>query len=412
VRFLWYPRKAALRAGIAGSSSWDDANIGDYSVAMGNGTKATGGGSAAFGTAWATHDFAFAAGVAANAAGPASVAFGSTTLASGGNSAALGHSTTASGLASTSTGYDTSAESVASFAAGRANVGGGNPTTWVETDPLFEIGNGSLQTARANAVTVLKSGDVGLRTTAPEALLHVMESSAGAVTANANSIAVFERSAGGWVSILGADGNSKGMLFGNTSDPNSGGIVYDQASVATNAMQFRTGGNTTQMLIDSSGNVGIGTNSPAFLLHVDGSAGKPGGGSWSVASDERLKKNVHELRGALEKLLELRGVTFEYVDPESIGELDGERMGLIAQEVEQVFSDWVEEGRDGYKRLTVRGFEALAVEALRELRAEKDAELTELRARLERSENAIAALSDALARMSAPLDALSPAERR
>ena len=32
---------------------------------------------------------------------------------------------------------------------------------------------------------------------------------------------------------------------------------------------------------------------------------------------------------------------------------------MIAQEVEQVFPDWVETGKDGMKRLSIRGFEAL-----------------------------------------------------
>ena len=48
---------------------------------------------------------------------------------------------------------------------------------------------------------------------------------------------------------------------------------------------------------------------------------------------------------------------------------------MIAQEVEPVFPDWVESGPEGYKRLTYRGFEALTVEALRELREEKDVQL-------------------------------------
>jgi hypothetical protein len=38
------------------------------------------------------------------------------------------------------------------------------------------------------------------------------------------------------------------------------------------------------------GSVGIGTTAPGFTLHVNGSAGKPGGGSWSSASDARLKE--------------------------------------------------------------------------------------------------------------------------
>lgn len=130
------------------------------------------------------------------------------------------------------------------------------------------------------------------------------------------------------------------------------------------------------------GNVGIGTTSPQFLLHVNGSAGKPGGGSWAVASDSRLKKNVHSLDHALDRLLRLRGVRFQYNDPTAINELPGVQTGMIAQEVEQVFPNWVDSGAGGYKHVTFRGFEALTVEALRELREEKDSSVATLEARL------------------------------
>ena len=126
-------------------------------------------------------------------------------------------------------------------------------------------------------------------------------------------------------------------------------------------------------------NVGIGTESPQFKLHVAGSAGKPGGGSWSNSSDHRLKKNISDLDGSLDRLMRLRGVSFEYIDPKAINELEGERIGMIAQEVEEVLPDWVDEGGHGYKTVTYRGFEALTVEALRELREERHRQLGELR---------------------------------
>jgi hypothetical protein len=45
------------------------------------------------------------------------------------------------------------------------------------------------------------------------------------------------------------------------------------------------------LAINQSGinNVGIGTTTPDNLLTVNGSAGKPGGGSWGTFSDGRLK---------------------------------------------------------------------------------------------------------------------------
>ena len=63
-------------------------------------------------------------------------------------------------------------------------MGGGNPTSWVLTDPLFEIGNSQFGTPRSNAVTVLKNGKVGLGTTSPESQLHIAATSAGTVTAD------------------------------------------------------------------------------------------------------------------------------------------------------------------------------------------------------------------------------------
>ncbi len=134
-----------------------------------------------------------------------------------------------------------------------------------------------------------------------------------------------------------------------------------------------------------TGNVGLGVNTPAFTLHVNGSAGKPGGGAWSNSSDVRLKKNIHPMAGALEKMLALHGVTFEWKDPASQGNLTGTQMGMIGQEVEKVFPEWVSEDPAGMKVISVRGFEALTVEAVRELQEENKSLRREVD--LRRSEN-------------------------
>ena len=58
---------------------------------------------------------------------------------------------------------------------------------------------------------------------------------------------------------------------------------------------------------------------------------------------------------------------------------EGLHLGFLAQEMQQVFPEWVSEGEDGYLMLSMRGFEAVAVRAMQELSAEN----AELRARLE-----------------------------
>lgn len=141
--------------------------------------------------------------------------------------------------------------------------------------------------------------------------------------------------------------------------------------------------------ISPEGKVAIGTGDPkGFLLAVNGYAAKSNGGSWSSLSDARLKRNVAPIDAALEHLLSLRGVTFEFTE-EGLRTglaLPGRHTGLIAQEVASVFPDWVGETPDGYKFVTESGTTALLVEALRDLRAEKDAEISDLKKRLSQIE--------------------------
>ena len=64
------------------------------------------------------------------------------TTSSGSVSTATGQWTIASGDLSTASGLYTTAQAYNSFVVGTCNIGGGNSTSWVSTDPLFEIGNG------------------------------------------------------------------------------------------------------------------------------------------------------------------------------------------------------------------------------------------------------------------------------
>ncbi|NND11651.1 MAG: hypothetical protein HKN96_10600 [Flavobacteriaceae bacterium] len=83
----------------------------------------------------------------------------------GNRSVAFGLNTIASGTYSMAIGNRTKAEAMGSTAFGAYNVGGGSANSWVDTDPLFEIGNGTATInteTRNNALTVLKNGNVGI----------------------------------------------------------------------------------------------------------------------------------------------------------------------------------------------------------------------------------------------------------
>lgn len=127
-----------------------------------------------------------------------------------------------------------------------------------------------------------------------------------------------------------------------------------------------------------------------FFFRSDGVAAKPGGGSWAAISDRRTKRDIEPLQGALERLLELRGTTFFYKEPEKYGGTAEKQIGFVAQEVEQVFPQWVHQLHDGTKFVSITGFEALTVESLRELTdrnaalEKQNAALIERLARIER----------------------------
>ncbi|MEW5767367.1 MAG: tail fiber domain-containing protein, partial [bacterium] len=118
-RLIWYPRKAAFRAGIVGGSEWDDANIGPYSTAMGGGSIASGNNSTAMGiNTTASGQYSTAMGGGSIASGHYSTAMGFSTTASGNSSTAMGDNTTASGQYSTAMGRLVTAQAYCSIVLG------------------------------------------------------------------------------------------------------------------------------------------------------------------------------------------------------------------------------------------------------------------------------------------------------
>lgn len=148
------PKKAAFRAGYVDGTQWNDANIGDYSFAIGNGTIASGVYSSSFGfDSYATGDF--------------STAIGESSLASGESSVSIGSSSVASGNYSTTTGSGTTAKSYSEIAVGVNNTDYTPTSTsaWEATDRLFVIGNGQSDVARADALIIQKNGNLTMPTT-------------------------------------------------------------------------------------------------------------------------------------------------------------------------------------------------------------------------------------------------------
>ena len=220
---VFYPRKGAFRAGAVYNNQWDDDNIGYFSFAGGRDTIASGLDSISLGNQnTASNDSAVALGYNNTASGEQSFAAGLRNIASGRGSVAIGYQNTASGNGSVALGYQsyaqtfgsvalgvsalasgyegvaigdnsqaigsgsialgfkTKAGSLFSIALGAYNLGVGNPTSWVDTDPILELGIGTSDSNRKNALTILKNGNVGIGTN-PQTKLDI----AGAICQSA-----------------------------------------------------------------------------------------------------------------------------------------------------------------------------------------------------------------------------------
>lgn len=308
-RMMWYPGKAAFRAGYTDGTHWDNNNIGGYSVAMGYSTTAS---------------------------GFTSTALGNFTVASEYGAIATGYLTNASGFISTSMGMGTNAKALGSLSIGTFNDDTDDPQPFTADpfDRIFQIGNGDGVT-RSNVLTILRSGNAGIGIITPSATLDVIRGTATGGTAQFrgtqylshfnystnedtyiragkdNGNVILNDIPGGKVGIgtvnpgsklhvvsgssgygggnfqgitLEGDGNtyfnliapdnSEGaILFGKASDIASGGIVYNNAGTP-NSLEFRTNGNSTKMVVRQNGNVGIGTSNPNAPLGFPAALGK------------------------------------------------------------------------------------------------------------------------------------------
>ncbi|MBL7766848.1 MAG: tail fiber domain-containing protein [Chitinophagaceae bacterium] len=119
--------------------------------------------------------------------------------------------------------------------------------------------------------------------------------------------------------------------FGLEKDNINGGRL----SIAGNwNMLFATNG-IDRMVINNGGAVGIATTSPTATLSVNGSANKPGGGSWAVFSDQRLKQNILPYQDGLATLTKISPVRFHYNEKAGC-DTKPEYIGVLAQELQKV----------------------------------------------------------------------------
>lgn len=108
---------------------------------------------------------------------------------------------------------------------------------------------------------------------------------------------------------------------------------------------------TTRLFIAPAGPVVIGNNTllpgaaATHLLQVNGDAAKTlNGNTWTVLSDVRYKKDIQEFNDGLDKLMQVRPVKFKYDGLPMQAPAGHEEVGIIGQEMQQVFPYMISSG--------------------------------------------------------------------
>jgi hypothetical protein len=261
---------------------------------------------------------------------------GEETIASGGASTSMGRETIASGNYSVSMGALTAAKAVGALTIGVCNDNTDDPSFlfFANTDRIFQIGNGTTNTARSNALTVLRNGNIGIGTVNPARPLSFPPSLGEKIVLYPGGIGEVGIGVYGNELRLHADNPSAKVSFG-TQD--NAGVFTENAKAERN---------------------GVYAFSILGSLWVNGS---------TYVSDERFKYNITPISFPLQKLLQINGVEYEMRTSEFPNNhfAPGRQIGLIAQNVEKVIPEAVNE-KDGYKGVDYAKLVPLLVEGIKE----------------------------------------------
>jgi hypothetical protein len=112
--------------------------------------------------------------------------------------------------------------------------------------------------ADATAITIDSSENVGINETVPFAKLHISDTQTGRTSAGSTgNLLVLEDDNNG-MSIISSNAGQGHILFADVDDGAAGAIGYDHSS---DNLRFRTNSAWDRMIIDSSGNLLVGTTS-------------------------------------------------------------------------------------------------------------------------------------------------------
>ena len=170
------------------------------------------------------------------------------------------------------------------------------------------------------------------------------------------------------------------LYYQCTSHGNMGGPIYiadaaDYLTAESDTLATVTGrGATTSTAVEFS-NTTNSTSKTTGAVKIGGGLGvanniNAGGDIVAYASsDERLKDNIKPIEGALDKVSQISGNTFDW-NEEKQNIYKGKDYGVIAQEIEKVMPELVDTRDDGYKAVKYEKIVPLLIESIKELKKE------------------------------------------
>ena len=174
---------------------------------------------------------------------------------------------------------------------------------------------------------------------------------------------------GGTLSFEG----SAGQLFSVTNNLTSGSIFSVNDVSGVPSIDVNADGTILLAPFETTPLIGIGKTNPSYALDISGSILATG--NITAYSDITLKKNIEVIPNALDKVSQIRGVTFDRIDLED----EPRQSGVIAQEIEKVLPEVVRTTQDGTKTVAYGNMVGLLIEAIKEQQKQID----DLKAKLE-----------------------------
>ena len=269
-----------------------------------------------------------------------------------------------------------------------------------QTASLFTTANVpfTFDVGQSQRAVITANGLFGINQAIPDERLHV-NGRIKAASTNSTNLIVDGTNTNGWgtnMALRSENANfayigSVGSLLGNTTKD------LTLWSTSGNGARIYTNGSNLRLIVESGGDVGIGTNDPVYRLDVNGNFRADSiftdiaGNAVFSTSDARLKKNIEPVPSMLQKITALNPVTYEWndlkidqaINRDNTAHLYGKKIGLIAQEVYEVFPDFVGTDADGNMVLSYGAFIVPMLKAIQE----QQAQIEQLKQRITQLEN-------------------------